>query len=162
MKRPSADTMEVDENTSVKKPRLAEAGEEIVEIEDDDDRSINKGKTTIVEEESEGQSQSVSNTKKTISNLAIAESSQMSAMVLQKYISNEEETSQIPSQEDLVKDFTEERNKFANDNYRMMQQIRKSISNKSSFLAVRESEGNVFRVATTDVTGVSQVKLQMD
>ena len=52
LKRPSADTMEVDENTSVKKPRLVEAGEEIVEIEDDDDRSINKGKTTIVEEES--------------------------------------------------------------------------------------------------------------
>ena len=40
--------MEVDENTSVKRPGLAEAGEEIVEIEDDDDdRSINKGKTTI-------------------------------------------------------------------------------------------------------------------
>ena len=44
----------------------------------------------------------------------------MSTMVLQKYISNEEETSQIPSQEDLVKDFTKERNKSANDNYRMM------------------------------------------
>ena len=88
LKRPSADTMEVGENTSVKKPRLAEVGEEIVEIEDDDDRSINKGKTTIVEEESQGQSQSVSNTEKTISNPAIAESSQMSAMVLQKYISS--------------------------------------------------------------------------
>ena len=50
LKRPSADVMEVDENTSVKRPRLEEAGEEIVEIEDDDDRSINKGKTTIVEE----------------------------------------------------------------------------------------------------------------
>ena len=112
--------MEVDENTSVKKPKLAEIGEEVVEIEDDDDRSINKGKTTIVEEESQGQSQSVSNTEKTISNPAIAESSQMSAMVLQKYISNEEETSKMPSQEDLVKDFTEERNKSANDNYRMM------------------------------------------
>ena len=44
----------------------------------------------------------------------------MSAMILQRYISNEEETSQIPSQEDLVKDFTEERNKSANENYRMM------------------------------------------
>jgi len=46
--------MEVDENTYVKKPRLARVGEEVVEIEDDDDRSINKGKTTIVEEESQG------------------------------------------------------------------------------------------------------------
>ena len=86
----------------------------------------------------------------------------MSTMILQKYISNEEETLQIPSQEDLVKDFTEERNKSANDNYRMMQQIRKYVSNKSSLLAVREVQGNVFRIATSDVTGVSQVKLQMD
>ena len=61
-----------------------------------------------------------------------------------------------------MKDFTEERNKFANDNYNMMQQIRKYVSNKSSLLAVRESQGNVFRNATSDVTGVSQVKLQMD
>ena len=38
LKRPSVNTMEVDENTSIKRPRLAEAGEEIVEIEDDDDR----------------------------------------------------------------------------------------------------------------------------
>ena len=43
-----------------------------------------------------------------------------------------------------------------------MQQIRRSVSNKSTLLAVRESEGNVFRIATTDATRVSQVKLQMD
>ena len=92
----------------------------------------------------------------------MAESSQMSAMILQKYISSEEETSKIPSQEELVKDFTKERNTSANENYRMMQQIRKFVSNKSSLLVVRESEGNVFRIPTTDVTGVSQVKLQMD
>ena len=29
-------------------------------------------------------------------------------------------------------------------------------------MAVREAEGNVFRIATSDATGVSQVKLQMD
>ena len=75
LKRPSADTMEVDENIFVKMPRLAGASEEVVEIEDDDDRSIKKGKTTIVEEESQGQSQSVSNTENTISNPAIAKSS---------------------------------------------------------------------------------------
>ena len=57
LKRPSADTMEVDENTSTKRPRLSELGKEIVDIEDDDDRSINKGKPTIVEEESQEQSQ---------------------------------------------------------------------------------------------------------
>ena len=53
LKRPSADTMELHENTSTKRPRLSELGKEIVDIEDDDDRSINKGKLTIVEEESQ-------------------------------------------------------------------------------------------------------------
>ena len=61
-----------------------------------------------------------------------------------------------------MKDFTDKRNKVVDENYKIMQQIRRSISNKSTLLAVRESEGNVFRIATTDVIGVSQVKLQMD
>lgn len=115
-----------------------------------------------MEEESQEQSQSVSNTERIISNPAMAGSSQMSSMILQRYISNEEETSQIPSQEDLVKDFTEERNKSSNYNYRLMQQIIKSIPSKSSLLAVREAQGNVFRISTSDMAGVSQVKLQMD
>ena len=153
--------MEVDQSTSTKKPKLAEI-EQIVEIEDDEVISTNKDNTTIVEEEVQEQSKSVSNTEKTISNPTMAESFQMSAMILQKYVSSEEETSKIPSQEELVKDFTEKMNKSVDENYKLMQQIRKSISTKSTLLAVRESEGNVFRIATTDVTGVSQVKLQID
>ena len=43
-----------------------------------------------------------------------------------------------------------------------MQQIRKIVPSKSSLLEVREAQGNVFRIATSDVTGVFQVKLQMD
>ena len=84
------------------------------------------------------------------------------AMILQRYTSNEEETSKTPLQEDLVKNFTEERNKSANDNYRLMQRIRKSVPNKSSLLAVREAQVNIFRIATSDMAGVSQVKIQMD
>ena len=53
LKRQSADIMEVDEDASIKRPRLSESSKEIVDIEDDDDRSINKGKATIVEEESQ-------------------------------------------------------------------------------------------------------------
>ena len=83
-------------------------------------------------------------------------------MIVQKYVSSEEETSKIPSQEELVRDFTDKRSKVVDENYKIMQQIRRSISNKSTLLAVRESEGNVFRIATTDAIGVSQVKLQMD
>ena len=76
-------------------------------------------------------------------------------MIVQKYVSSEEETSKIPFQEELVKDFTEKMNKSVDENYKLMQQIRKSMSTKSTLLAVRESEGNVFRIATTDVTRVS-------
>ena len=54
MKRHSADTMEVDEDASAKRSRLSESSKEIVDIEDDDDdRSIIKGKATIVEDESQ-------------------------------------------------------------------------------------------------------------
>lgn len=124
--------------------------------------SINKGKPTIVEEESQEQSQSMSNTEREVSNLAIVGVSQVSTMILQRYTSNEGETSQTPLQEDLVRNFTEERNKSTNENYRLMEQIRKSVPNKSSLLAVREAQRNIFRVATSDMAGVSQVKIQMD
>ena len=53
LKRHYVDTMEVDEDVSTKRPRLSESSKEVVDIEDDDDRSINKGKSTIVEEESQ-------------------------------------------------------------------------------------------------------------
>jgi len=139
LKRQSADTMEVDENASTKRPRLSESSKEIIDIGDDDDRSINKGKTTIVEEESQVQSQSVSNTERTISNPAIVGNSQDSAMIMQRFTLNEVDTSQASSQEDLVKNFTEERNKPSNDNYRLMQQLRKPVPDKSSLLAIREA-----------------------
>ena len=46
--------MEMNEDVATKRPRISEQNKEIVDIEDDDERSINKGKTTIVEEESQG------------------------------------------------------------------------------------------------------------
>ena len=44
----------MDVDPVAKKPRISEQSKEIVGIEDDDERSINKGKATIVEEESQG------------------------------------------------------------------------------------------------------------
>ena len=67
--------MDMDEDVVTKRPRISEPRKEIVDIEDDDERSINKEKATIVEEESQDQSQSVSNTERTITNLAIVENS---------------------------------------------------------------------------------------
>lgn len=161
-KRHFADTMDMDEDVATKRPRMFEPSKEIVDIQDDDERSINKGKATIVEEESQEQSQSVPNTDRTITNPAIVKSSQDPAMVLQRFTLSETETSQVSSQEELVKYFSNERNKSANDNHKLMQQIRKVVLGKISLLAIREVEGNVFRIPTSDKEGVSQVKIQMD
>lgn len=154
--------MDMDEDVATKRPRMSEPSKEIVDIEDDEERSINKGKATIVEEESQEQSQSVSNTDRTITNPIIVKSSQDLAMVLQRLTLSETKTSHVSSQEKLVKDFSNERNKSANDNYKLMQQIGKVVPGKISLLAIREVEGNVFRIATNDKEGVSQVKIQMD
>ena len=43
-----------------------------------------------------------------------------------------------------------------------MQQIRKVVPRKSFLLEAREPEGNIFRIATNDKEGVSQVRIQMD
>jgi hypothetical protein len=78
-------------------------------------------------------------------------------MILQRFTLNEVETPQVCSQEELIKDFTEERNKSTNDNYKLMQQIRKVVLDKSAMFAVRETKGNIFRIATSDKGGISQV-----
>ena len=104
----------------------------------------------------------MSNTERTITNPAIVESSQDPTMVLQRFTLNEAKTLQVSSQEELVKDFTNERNKSTNDNYKLMQDIRRIVLGKCSLLAVREAKGNMFRIANSDKEGVSQVKIQMD
>ena len=67
----------------------------MVDIDDDDERSINKGKAIVIEEESHDQSQSVSNTERTITNLAMVESTQDPVMIFQKFALGEVETSQV-------------------------------------------------------------------
>ena len=62
----------------------------------------------------------------------------------------------------MVKYYTNERNKSANDNYKPMQEIRKIVPGKGPLLAVREAYNNVFRSATNDKEGVFQVSIQID
>ena len=117
--------MEIDPGSTSKKPRLPEI-QEVVEIDDEEDKSTNQEITTVVEqEEAQDGAKSASSAEKEVSNPPVAESSQVSAMVLQKYISSEEETSKVPSKEELVKDFTEKRNYVVEENFTLMQQIRR-------------------------------------
>ena len=67
--------------------------QEIVNIDDDDERLINKGKYTIVEEESHDQSQSVLNTERIVTNPTIVERTQDPAMIFQKFALDEAKTS---------------------------------------------------------------------
>ena len=50
LKRHSTDTVDMDVDVATKKPRISIQDQEIVDLEGDDERSINKGKATIVEE----------------------------------------------------------------------------------------------------------------
>ena len=92
----------------------------------------------------------MSNTERTITNPAIVESTQDPAMVFLKFTLDEVETSQVFPLEELVKDFTNERNKSTNDNYKLMQEIRKTVPGESPLLAVREANNNVLRITTND------------
>lgn len=63
----------MDVDVATKKPRISTQDQEIVDLEDDDERDINKGKATIVEEESNHQSQSMLDTERLTSHLAMME-----------------------------------------------------------------------------------------
>ena len=97
-----------------------------------------------------------------VANLGMVESIQEQAIIFQKFALDEAETSQVYSKEELVKYFTNERKKSANDNYKLMQEIRKTVLGKNPLLTIREVDRNVFRIATNDKEGVSQVRIQMD
>ena len=43
-----------------------------------------------------------------------------------------------------------------------MQEIRETVPGKNPLLVVREADSNVFRIATNDKDGVSQVRIQID
>ena len=62
----------------------------------------------------------------------------------------------------MVKYFTEERNKSANENYKLIQEIRRTIPIENSLLAIRETNNNVLRISTDDREQVSQIRIQMD
>ena len=65
------------------------------------------------------------------------------------------ESSQLHSKVDLLKDFTDERNKSLNENYKLMQEVRRSTPVGTSLLTVREKDSSILRIATDDQEQVS-------
>ena len=82
--------------------------------------------------------------------------------MFQNFTLDQAKYSQFHSKEELVKDFTKERNKLANENYKLMQEIRRTILVENSLLGVRETTNTVLRISTDDQGQVSQVRIHMD
>ena len=66
------------------------------------------------------------------------------------------------SKQDLVKKFSEERNLFVEENFKLMQEVRKSSYASSSLLIVRERDNNTLKIVVNDQVEGSQVRIQMD
>ena len=72
------------------------------------------------------------------------------------------ESSLYESKQDLVKKFSEERNLSVEENFKLMQEVRKNTYASSSLLTVREKDSNTLKIALDDQVEGSQVRIQMD
>ena len=93
LKRHYTDTADIDVDVVSQRPRISIQDRKIIDLEDDDERSINKGKSTIVEEEHNDQSQSVSNTERLTSHLAMVETIKGPSLIFQIFALDKAKTS---------------------------------------------------------------------
>ena len=61
----------------------------------------------------------------------------------------------------MVKNFLEERNLSLEDNFKLMQEVRRSTLTRTSLLTIKEKDNNAIRIAADDQNEVSQVRIQM-
>ena len=62
----------------------------------------------------------------------------------------------------MVKMFYEERNLSSEENFKLMQEVRKRTFTRTSLLTVREKDNNTLRIVVDDQSEGSQVRIQMD
>ena len=62
----------------------------------------------------------------------------------------------------MVKKLYEERNVSLNENFKFMQEARRSIPIGASLLIFKEKYGNTLRIDINDQSEVSQVRIKMD
>ena len=72
------------------------------------------------------------------------------------------ENSPYESKEDLVKKFSKERNLSSEENFKLMQEVRKNTYASSSLITVREKDRNTLKISIDDQVEGSQVRIQMD
>ena len=93
LKRHSIDTTDMDIDVTIKKPRVFVQSKEIDDLEEDDEQSINKGKDIIVEEEHNDQSQTMSNSERSSSHLAMVEANKEPTIMFQRFAMDQAEAS---------------------------------------------------------------------
>ena len=172
LKRPIVEVTNMEIDTIAKKPRVFSQGKEIVTLEDDEKESINQIQGFPIQEEpshsnevshasSPSISHSTSKSERTISQIVLTKQSSKLVMDVQQYIFDIE-NSLYESKRDMVKKFSQESNISAEENFKLMQEVRKNIFAGTSLLTVRERDSNTLRTAVDDQTEGSQVKIQMD
>ena len=72
------------------------------------------------------------------------------------------EDSPYESKQDLVKKFSEEKNISVEENFKPMQEVRKSSCASSSLLTVRERDNNTLGIVVDGQVEGSQVRIKMD
>lgn len=151
LKRPITEVtiMEVD-------VRVSSQGREIVTLEYGEEESINQIQGFPIQEEpshskevSDLVSHSISSSERTISQIVLTEQSLNPAMDVQQY-TFDAKTSLYDSKQDMVKKFSEERNLSSEENFKLMQEVRKNTFTCTSLLTVRERDSNTLRIAVDD------------
>lgn len=164
LKRQSADTADMEVDIPSKRAKISSNHVHIISLDEDNDQgSINQETIVIITEEKEDQSQVPSKTNELASQMLTEQPTPGPAMLVQSFKIDEAKSSQYHSRDDLVKDFLEERNKYVDENYKLLQQAKKKApTGSTTLLIVREQDSNTLRIATNDPHHVSQVKIQMD
>ena len=172
LKRPITKVTNMEVDVIAKKPIISNQGREIVTSEDDEEESINQIQGFPIQEQpshrkefshtvSHSISHSISNSERIISQIVLTEQSSKPAMDVQQY-TFDAETSLYDSKQDMVKKFSEETNLSAEENFKLMQEVRKITFAGTSLLTIRERDRNTLRIVVDDQTEGSQVRIQMD
>ena len=80
---------------------------------------------------------------------------------IQQFVFNTE-NSTYESKQDLVKKLLEERNLSFEENFKLMQEVRKNTYASSSLVIVREKDNNTLKISIDDQLEGSEVRIQMD
>ena len=169
----SAQEMSTEQRSSAnKKSKLFGHEKEVISLADDEETSTNQVKGTLIEEET-GQNvdSPQSDSQRTLSQHQISKGIEKVVAIdvdqeplinLQHITYDPVGTSGYKSKEDLIKEFLDERSVASKESYELVKEAKKMEISKSSMIAMKEKDSGVFRIAITENSQVTQVKIQME